>query len=101
MYGLPLPWRPGWRNLVLGRAMGGNNFRGEFIKAFLAEDPTLEPLRALLRDPVFILCFVTGLLGVAFLLVVLAICWLISFPSHLTALAILYISVRILLQFVK
>ena len=24
VYNLPLPWRPGWRNLVSGRALGGN-----------------------------------------------------------------------------
>ena len=24
VYQLPLPWRPGWRNLVSGRALGGN-----------------------------------------------------------------------------
>lgn len=24
VYELPLPWRPGWRNLVSGRALGGN-----------------------------------------------------------------------------
>ncbi len=23
---LPLPWRPGWRNLLAGRAMGGNRY---------------------------------------------------------------------------
>ena len=24
VYEMPLPWRPGWRNLVSGRALGGN-----------------------------------------------------------------------------
>jgi hypothetical protein len=24
VFTLPLPWRPGWRNLISGRAMGGN-----------------------------------------------------------------------------
>ncbi|TRY69328.1 hypothetical protein TCAL_03234 [Tigriopus californicus] len=27
VYTLPLPWRPGWRNLFAGRAMGGNRFQ--------------------------------------------------------------------------
>ena len=29
VYSLPLPWRPGWVNLLSGRAMGGNRFQGE------------------------------------------------------------------------
>ena len=29
VYSLPLPWRPGWVNLLSGRAMGGNRFEGE------------------------------------------------------------------------
>ena len=24
VYEMPLPWRPGWRNLVSGRGLGGN-----------------------------------------------------------------------------
>ena len=29
VYSLPLPWRPGWKNLLSGRAMGGNHFEGD------------------------------------------------------------------------
>ena len=29
VYSLPLPWRPGWINLLSGRAMGGNRFEGD------------------------------------------------------------------------
>ena len=29
VYSLPLPWRPGWVNLLSGRAMGGNRFEGD------------------------------------------------------------------------
>ena len=35
VFSLPLPWRPGWRNLVMGRAMGGNRYlsqRGVYAK---------------------------------------------------------------------
>lgn len=28
---LPLPWKPGWRNLLLGRPMGGNRFAGDSL----------------------------------------------------------------------
>ena len=28
VYTLPLPWRPGWKNLLNGRPMGGNVFDG-------------------------------------------------------------------------
>ena len=29
IYTLPLPWRPGWRNLMSGRPLGGNHFDGQ------------------------------------------------------------------------
>lgn len=32
VYTLPLPWRPGWRNLFAGRAMGGNRFQDTTIQ---------------------------------------------------------------------
>ncbi len=33
VYRLPLPWRPGWRNLLSGRPMGGNRFPDETFSA--------------------------------------------------------------------
>ena len=35
VYSLPLPWRPGWVNLLSGRAMGGNRFEGESSRDIL------------------------------------------------------------------
>ena len=35
VYSLPLPWRPGWVNLLSGRAMGGNRFEGESSREIL------------------------------------------------------------------
>ena len=35
VYNLPLPWRPGWRNLISGRAMGGNRFPDESYAAYV------------------------------------------------------------------
>ena len=35
VYNLPLPWRPGWRNLISGRAMGGNRFPDESYAAYI------------------------------------------------------------------
>merc|ERR1712223_1888319 len=35
VYSLPLPWRPGWVNLLSGRAMGGNRFEGESARDIL------------------------------------------------------------------
>ena len=35
VYNLPLPWRPGWRNLMSGRAMGGNRFPDESYAAYI------------------------------------------------------------------
>ena len=35
VYSLPLPWRPGWVNLLSGRAMGGNRFEGESAREIL------------------------------------------------------------------
>ena len=35
VYSLPLPWRPGWVNLLSGRAMGGNRFQGENTRDIL------------------------------------------------------------------
>lgn len=36
VYNMPLPWRPGWRNLISGRPMGGNAFdtRGSTAELF-------------------------------------------------------------------
>lgn len=35
VYSLPLPWRPGWVNLLSGRAMGGNRFEGDSTREIL------------------------------------------------------------------
>lgn len=47
VFSLPLPWRPGWRNLVSGRPLGGNHFAGnsmaDFVRAFLQQLPYYVP----------------------------------------------------------
>jgi len=44
----PLPWRPGWRNLIRGRPLGGNRFlprdnRSELMRAIILQIPYYLP----------------------------------------------------------
>jgi hypothetical protein len=47
VFTMPLPWRPGWRNLVSGRPLGGNPFaRGSFaemLRTFVQQLPYYIP----------------------------------------------------------
>ena len=55
VYNLPLPWRPGWRNLISGRAMGGNRFPDESYAAYIR--------RVLLQVPYYVPPVVIANLG--------------------------------------
>jgi len=48
VFSYPLPWQPGWRNLLRGRPLGGNRFlvrenRTEYIRAILHQIPYYIP----------------------------------------------------------
>jgi len=47
VYNMPLPWRPGWRNLISGRPMGGNAFEtrssGELFRRVVQQLPYYIP----------------------------------------------------------
>jgi len=48
VFSYPLPWQPGWRNLIRGRPLGGNRFlvrdnRTEYIRAILHQIPYYIP----------------------------------------------------------
>lgn len=48
VFSYPLPWQPGWRNLIRGRPLGGNRFlvrdnRAEVVRAILHQVPYYIP----------------------------------------------------------
>jgi len=48
VFSYPLPWQPGWRNLIRGRPLGGNRFlvrdnRAEYMRAILHQIPYYIP----------------------------------------------------------
>merc|ERR1719206_751225 len=48
VFSYPLPWQPGWRNLIRGRPLGGNRFlvrdnRTEYMRAILHQIPYYIP----------------------------------------------------------
>jgi len=48
VFSYPLPWQPGWRNLLRGRPLGGNRFvvrdnRTEYLRAILHQIPFYIP----------------------------------------------------------
>jgi len=48
VFSYPLPWQPGWRNLIRGRPLGGNRFlvrdnRAEVVRAILHQIPYYIP----------------------------------------------------------
>merc|ERR1719495_392838 len=48
VFSYPLPWQPGWRNLIRGRPLGGNRFlvrdnRTEYLRAILHQIPYYIP----------------------------------------------------------
>jgi len=48
VFSYPLPWQPGWRNLLRGRPLGGNRFlirdnRAEYMRAILHQIPYYIP----------------------------------------------------------
>ena len=43
VYEMPLPWRPGWRNLVSGRALGGNRMGASTLFDYLKTIVQLLP----------------------------------------------------------
>jgi len=48
VFSYPLPWQPGWRNLIRGRPLGGNRFlvrdnRADYMRAILHQIPYYIP----------------------------------------------------------
>lgn len=76
VYEMPLPWRPGWRNLVSGRGLGGNPIGASTVFDYLK---TIVQLLPYYVPPVVI----ANLINMVFFFVLLAAVEVIPFLSGL------------------